>query len=96
MQDQFKVVKKMLAIAGQLRLTPAEVRRTHAELRRQSWSLLYEASRRGLAAYFVVVAFMLGRGVVRPVLHIKHLIRALVFSTRLRASAAPDTSGARS
>lgn len=92
MQDQFRVLKKMLAISGELGLSAEEIRRTRAELSRQSSSLLYEASRRGVTAYAGVVAFMVGRGVVRPVFRAKHLVRAVAFSTPLRGSVAvgPD------
>jgi glycosyltransferase involved in cell wall biosynthesis len=82
MRHQFLALAKPLAAARELSLSPEEVAQTRHALRRHAWSLLYEASRRGIRAYAEAVRFVISYGVVGPSLTPRHVARALVYSVK--------------
>ena len=72
-----EVALKMTRSAATLRLSPPEVERTRQGARAHAKSLLYLASLQGPRTYTSACVRLVRRGVVRPVLNPKHMLRSL-------------------
>lgn len=87
-RNGLEVVFKMLSSAGELGLTDAEIRGTRAEAARHGRGFLYAASLDGPSTYLSACAHIARRGLVRPALDPKHLLRSFRVLARPSGEAA--------
>ncbi len=70
------VLQKMIRIANELHLTPAELQHTINARNSHVYSMLYPASKEGLMPYLKTCLYLLRGGLLFPVCNPKHLLRA--------------------